>query len=223
MRLLKFLFVAICTVSCFAQSITGSVYINEFMAGNVEYLENPDLPENYPDWIELYNKSDVEVNVSGLFLSDTKDNFTKWEIPLGVSIPSNGFLIIYCDNFTSLGKTHANFKLNATRGSVLLVDRDGRTLIDSISYGNSVFSDRWIEDGSYVRLKNIILGYTFDKSTRVYKNLMVYATATNLFTFTSYSGYDPEFLYNNNPEYLGVDYGKIPHPRSFVIGIKLGL
>ncbi|MCK4748641.1 MAG: SusC/RagA family TonB-linked outer membrane protein, partial [Bacteroidales bacterium] len=91
------------------------------------------------------------------------------------------------------------------------------------SYGNSAFSDRWIEDGSYVRLKNIILGYTFEKSTRVYKNLMIYATATNLFTFTSYSGYDPEFLYNNNPEYLGVDYGKIPHPRSFVIGIKLGL
>ena len=138
MRLLKFLFVAICTVSCFAQSITGNVYINEFMAGNVEYLENPDLPENYPDWIELYNKSDVEVNVSGLFLSDTKDNFTKWEIPLGVSIPSNGFLIIYCDNFTSLGKTHANFKLNATRGSVLLIDRDGRTLIDSISYGQQL-------------------------------------------------------------------------------------
>ncbi len=91
------------------------------------------------------------------------------------------------------------------------------------SYGNAAFSDRWIEDGSYVRLKNFSLGYTFAKSTIVYKNLQVYVTATNLFTLTNYTGYDPEFMFNNNPEYMGVDYGKVPQPRTFIVGVKLGL
>ncbi len=90
-------------------------------------------------------------------------------------------------------------------------------------YGNNVFSDRWIEDGSYLRLKNICFSYTFPQSTKVYKNLQIYATATNLLTVTKYTGYDPEFMFNNNPEYMGVDYGKVPHPRTFVVGVKLGL
>ncbi len=89
--------------------------------------------------------------------------------------------------------------------------------------GNTVFSDRWIEDGSYLRLKQLTVSYNLPGITGVYKGISIYLTGTNLFTFTKYTGYDPDFLYSNNPFYMGVDYGKIPQPKSIVLGLKLDL
>jgi hypothetical protein len=89
--------------------------------------------------------------------------------------------------------------------------------------GNTVFSDRWIEDGSYLRLKQVTLSYNIPAWPGVYKGLIVYLTASNLFTFTEYTGYDPECMYINNPFYMGVSYGLMPQTRSFIIGLKLDL
>ncbi|HET6558307.1 MAG TPA: SusC/RagA family TonB-linked outer membrane protein [Prolixibacteraceae bacterium] len=89
--------------------------------------------------------------------------------------------------------------------------------------GNTAFSDRWIEDGSYVRLKQLTLNYTLPQGAGFYKGLTLYVTGTNLLTFTDYSGYDPDFLYSNNPFYMGIDYGKMPQPKSFIVGLKLNL
>jgi hypothetical protein len=88
--------------------------------------------------------------------------------------------------------------------------------------GNNVFSDRWIEDGSFIGLKKITLSYKLPE-TKVYNGVTLYITASNLFTSTSYSGYDPEFMYSNSPFYMGIDYGKIPHTPSFIFGVKLDL
>ncbi|MBE0653484.1 MAG: SusC/RagA family TonB-linked outer membrane protein, partial [Bacteroidales bacterium] len=89
--------------------------------------------------------------------------------------------------------------------------------------GNAVFSDRWIEDASYLRMDQLTLSYTLPSMPGIYKGIVVYLTATNLFTFTNYSGYDPDFMYVNSPFYMGVDYGKMPQTRSFIIGLKLDL
>ena len=89
--------------------------------------------------------------------------------------------------------------------------------------GNTVFSDRWIEDGSYMRLKEVTLGYIPPKFSKLYRDLTVFVTASNLLTLTKYTGYDPEFFYQNNLYYMGLDYGKIPNTRSVIIGIKLAL
>ncbi len=101
------------------------------------------------------------------------------------------------------------------------------TSIPRASYGdpagNAVFSDRWIEDGSYVRLGQLTLSYALPTWQGVYKGMVLYLTATNLLTITDYSGYDPEFSYLNSPYYMGIDYGKIPQTKSFVMGIKLNL
>jgi hypothetical protein len=88
--------------------------------------------------------------------------------------------------------------------------------------GNTLFSDRWIEDASYIRLKQLTLSYALP-GTRFYKGLTLFTTASNLLTITKYSGYDPEFMYMNNPFGMGIDYGSIPQTRSFIIGLKLGL
>lgn len=90
-------------------------------------------------------------------------------------------------------------------------------------YGNAVFSDRWLENGSYARMRSFTVSYKYPSTTKVFENLTLYVTATNLFTLTSYSGLDPEFMLYNDPLYISNDYGKIPQPKTFVIGVKLGL
>ena len=89
--------------------------------------------------------------------------------------------------------------------------------------GNTVFSDRWIEDGSYLRLGQLTLNYDVPPIKGFVKGVGIYLTATNLFTLTNYTGYDPDFSYMNSPFYMGVDYGKMPQTQSFIIGLKLDL
>lgn len=89
------------------------------------------------------------------------------------------------------------------------------------------FSDRWVEDGSYLRIKNIQLGYTLPKSllNKIHvQNLRVYASFDNLFTFTKYSGLDPElFGLYGNPFYYGVDLVNYPQPRTISLGLNISL
>ncbi|MEP6734056.1 MAG: TonB-dependent receptor [Chryseolinea sp.] len=84
---------------------------------------------------------------------------------------------------------------------------------------------RWVEDASYVRLKNITLAYTFPGMTTSklgVKRLRTYVTAANLFTITKYTGYDPEVSsFNSSDARLGVDFGSYPTSRSFIFGIDL--
>ncbi|MFO7932667.1 MAG: SusC/RagA family TonB-linked outer membrane protein [Bacteroidales bacterium] len=89
--------------------------------------------------------------------------------------------------------------------------------------GNNRFSSRWIEDGSFLRLKQATLSYNFQRKLAFINDLNIFLTATNLFTFTRYKGYDPEFSYMDGVLGQGIDYGTIPQPRSVIIGCKIGL
>ncbi len=89
--------------------------------------------------------------------------------------------------------------------------------------GNSSFSTRWIEDGSYIRLKNVSLSYTIPNEFLSFRNAQFYVSASNVLTFTNYLGYDPEFSYSRSHVNQGVDYGLMPQPRQFIVGVKLGL
>ena len=88
---------------------------------------------------------------------------------------------------------------------------------------NLVSSDLYVHSGSYLRLKNISLGYTLpqDITKRFFvSNLRVYVMAENLLTFTKYHGYDPEI--SAGATSLGVDYGVYPQARTWTIGFNLG-
>jgi TonB-linked SusC/RagA family outer membrane protein len=89
--------------------------------------------------------------------------------------------------------------------------------------GNARFSDRWIEDGSYIRLKTLSISYDIPVRTSFIKGLQLYVTGNNLLTFTSYLGYDPEFSAMQSPLYYGIDMGFTPQPRAVLVGVKLGL
>ncbi|MBA8987951.1 MULTISPECIES: SusC/RagA family TonB-linked outer membrane protein [Sphingobacterium] len=87
-------------------------------------------------------------------------------------------------------------------------------------------SSRYIQDGSYFRVKNVILGYNLPHSiaNKAYmQNARIYVSATNLFTFTKYNGYDPEINTTFAGSYqLGTDFYTSPQPRTITFGINLG-
>jgi len=83
--------------------------------------------------------------------------------------------------------------------------------------GNSDFSDRWIEDASFLKLKEVMLSYKFNYMSGV----TVFVAAENLFTLTNYLGLDPETMYSYDASLRGFDYAKVALPRSFKFGFKL--
>lgn len=91
--------------------------------------------------------------------------------------------------------------------------------------GNNRFSDRWIEDGSYLRLKTLKLDYKVPVPSNWtwLQGLSIWAEATNLLTFTKYLGSDPEFSIGNGVLYQGIDCGNLAQGRSFSLGVKINL
>jgi len=88
---------------------------------------------------------------------------------------------------------------------------------------NTRVSDRYVEDGSFVKVKNIQLGYNVPlKETSVLSSLRIYAMAKNAFTFTDYTGYDPEISNGGGPVLdTGVDRGTYPAPREISLGLNI--
>ena len=89
--------------------------------------------------------------------------------------------------------------------------------------GNTVFSDFYVEDGSFVRLQNVQLGYTFansDSEDSLFKKFRVYVSASNLVTLTEYRGYDPT-VGNGAPIGGGIDNGFYPSASTFLLGLNV--
>jgi len=88
---------------------------------------------------------------------------------------------------------------------------------------NNRMSDRFVEDGSFLRIKNVSLGYTFPReilSKYQIKNLRLYMNVQNLFTFTNYSGYDPE-IGSYDVLLRNLDYARYPSQRIFTFGLNI--
>ncbi|OXA85343.1 SusC/RagA family TonB-linked outer membrane protein [Flavobacterium hercynium] len=90
---------------------------------------------------------------------------------------------------------------------------------------NLLISDRYVEDGSYLRIQNITLGYSLPQdfiSKYKLSRLRLYGSAQNLYTFTNYSGYDPEIgSFNQNVLLSGIDNGRYPIARTFLVGLNV--
>lgn len=100
-----------------------------------------------------------------------------------------------------------------------------RLYTESYSNGNNRVSDAFVEDGSYIRLQNVSLSYTFPKKwiEHLYlSNVKLYMNIQNLFTITKYDGYDPEVgsLYGDALK-NGIDYNRYPSPRIYTFGINV--
>ena len=129
-----------------------SVVINELMADNDNTIADPQ--GDYDDWLELHNRTDSPIMLTGMYLSDKEDNPTKWQFPDGTEIPANGYLIVWLDedhdDETATEGIHANFKLSKSGEVAMLVDTDanGNKILDSITFGEQE------TDVSFGRLPN---------------------------------------------------------------------
>lgn len=89
--------------------------------------------------------------------------------------------------------------------------------------GNSRFSDRWIEDGSYLKLKTVTLSYNLPMHVSFLQGFVFWLQGNNLLTFTKYLGPDPEFAVSSSVLGQGIDAGRLPLSRSIVAGVKIKL
>lgn len=137
----------ICGMFCSQTMQAQNVVINEIMASNTTTAT--DNAGEYDDWIELYNKSSVTVDLSGWHITDKTDNLTKYEIPSGTTIDANDYLIIWADEDSSQGPNpvHLNFKLSKAGEVIILLDNFG-LVSDSITFGQQT------ADMGYARVPN---------------------------------------------------------------------
>jgi hypothetical protein len=89
--------------------------------------------------------------------------------------------------------------------------------------GNARFSDRWIEDGSYLRMKSVTLSYNLPVNSEYIQGFQFWIQGNNLLTFTKYLGTDPEMTMTSSVLGQGIDLGRIGQSRSIVAGVKINL
>ncbi|MBN9382475.1 MAG: TonB-dependent receptor [Chitinophagaceae bacterium] len=165
-------------------------------------------------------------------------NYGNFDLNLVISGIAGVTVVNGIRNLTSMeaiGHNATTDILNRWRkpGDVAALPRAGQNF-----QGNARPSNWWTEDGSYLRLRNITVGYSLPKDVvariaggRAFTRIRVYVAAQNLLTITKYSGYDPELSTlsgldpNTHPPYVftrGIDQGSLPQPRTFLAGLQLG-
>ena len=112
--------------------LESGVVINELMSSNANVVA--DQNGEYDDWIELYNNTVNDVNLSGYYLTDSKSNQIKWSIPEGTIISQKSYLIIWADGDTLQIGLHTNYKLSALGETVVLLTPELK-VIDMVEYG----------------------------------------------------------------------------------------
>ncbi len=183
-------------------------------------------PENIPDnVINRYDKINLGSPVPDWFGSiSTGLKYKRWSLDAMVQFVYGNELYNYTrylnERMTDLSNQSIHV-LNRWQYEGQVTDVPRALWDDPV--GNSDFSSRWIEDGSFIRLKNVTISYMITEEFLVFKNAKFYLTATNLFTLDNYLGYDPEFSYSFHPMQQGIDYGLMPQFRQFLVGVKLGL
>ncbi|RZK60268.1 MAG: SusC/RagA family TonB-linked outer membrane protein [Pedobacter sp.] len=151
-------------------------------------------------------------------------SYKNWDLSILFSFVTGNDLYNYTRSQLESGSNYYNQTdalRNRWRGNGQVTDVPKAAFGDPM--GNARFSDRWIEDGSYLRLRTVNLGYNFVLKTKGIKYVKVYGTANNVFTLTKYLGYDPEFSAGASIFNQGVDTTLEPQFRSFQLGVRVGL
>ena len=178
----------------------------------------------------------VDVNNDGKITSDDRTNIGNgtpdWTFGLNLGAEWKGFdFNLFLQGVSGVDVFDATYRQDMVSGNYpnwMLGRWTGEGTSDRVprlALGDSknwVCSDIYVQDGSYLRLKNISLGYTLPRAlTQKVKinRFRVYVMAENLFTWTKYWGYDPEI--GTSSTSLGVDYGVYPQARTYTVGFNL--
>jgi len=199
-------------------------YVDANSDGKINSSDIMIIGNSIPDFIFGWNNSFSYKNVDLTFLiqgSQGNDIFNQNRIRL--ENPFEGTSVRLLDRWTP---DNQNTDVPAF---IDAVTRQNANLPNKITLGRNNSDrgriQRYVEDGSYVRLKNITLGYSFTSSVLKkigMKNVRAYVSGTNLITITKYTGYDPEVsAYNSNDAQIGVDLSNYPTSKIISFGINL--
>jgi hypothetical protein len=115
----------------------GEIVINEFMADNDSTIA--DENGEFDDWLELFNPGDQPVNIAGMFITDSLNNLTLYQIPDTdeqlTTLQPGGYLLLWLDKDLNQGLLHMDIKLSADGESIAIVRSDGLTILDSFQFG----------------------------------------------------------------------------------------
>lgn len=163
---------------------------------------NPDYTFGFTNNFK-YKKFDLSVFVNGVQGNDIINMNTRFNANLGTN---KNITQEMADGAWAQGKDNSN----ATGPKIMRQ-----------FFRNLLFSRRFIEDGSFVRIKNVTLGYEIPVKSTVISRMRVAVGVNNLFTFTKYSGFDPEMnSYGDNPALFGVDLGGYPNNRTYNFSLR---
>jgi len=196
-----------------------------FGAGDARFIDLSG-PDGLPDKvINEYDKTIIGSPIPELYGGfHSHFSYGRWSLTANLQfvygLDAYNYLRHQNEKMTDLSNQSTNV-LNRWFAEGQVTDVPRATWDDPV--GNAAFSSRWIEDGSYLRLKNLTLAYTVREKFLVFQNVQIYVTGTNLYTWHSYLGYDPEFSFSSHVMEQGIDYGLMPHARKFMFGIKFGL
>lgn len=134
-----------CSTKIEDPGIYTNIVINEVLPKNTTH--GSDENGKFNDWIELYNLSGQDIDLTGCYLTDSKKDLTKWKFPDGTIIAKNGFLIVWADGDTNSTGLHTNYKLSAEGEKVAFVNPD-LDIIDIVEYPATT------TEQSYARIPN---------------------------------------------------------------------
>ncbi len=162
------------------------------------------------------------------FVYGLNSSFTYGNFELGVQIQGTyGNDIFMASKFRLEGANFYNYSKNMwdNRWTGPGTSNSVPRLTTNDQNNNLRSSDYYVEDGSYLRVRNIQVGYNFPNRFLKLRNLRMYASVQNAFTISNYPGFDPELGSNRNNDalYVGIDEFVYPVPRIYTIGISLGL
>ena len=142
------------------QSVNAAigVCINEYMSRN--RLTIYDRYGEYSDWIELRNLTDKAVDLSGFYLTDSRESIRKWQFPTGTTVPANGYLLVFCTGKPCVpDELHASFKLGETDSFLGLYAADGAFCSGLTYHATEQDESVGYRDGAYVPCLQPTPGY----------------------------------------------------------------
>jgi len=190
-----------------------------------------------------YEHDEATGERTGKTITDSELNSTRDRVKAGTALPklnigwNNTFTYKNWNATVFFTGQFGNKIYNGTRASNLATSRlsgasgtknvladyvsemvvDGKAVTDT-----NVPSDRWLENGSYLRLQTLTLGYTFrDCFNGWLKDIQLYGTVNNVFTLTSYKGVDPELRLGGTDPGIDYSWNVYPHTRTFMLGAKI--
>ncbi|MFT3822288.1 MAG: TonB-dependent receptor [Chitinophagaceae bacterium] len=200
---------------------TNGVARANIQPGDIKYKDiNGDLVVDAKDYTVIGRA--LPIHTGGF-----SNNFTYKNFDLNVFLQwSYGNQLINANRLVFEGSISNNPYLNqyATYANRWTAENPSNTYYRAKGGGNAYYSSRVVEDGSYLKLKTVSLGYNLPanllKKNKI-KGMRVYASAQNLYTWTNYSGPDPEVSVRNSTLTPGFDFAAYPHARTLTLGLNV--